>query len=91
MRDVVELSNNKKYQNRENDQAKKPVGRKLFSPKIAQTKTKIKEEEQAEEDELVTDNFDSGSEGDFDVLCNVVYVLLFTMEIGKKPLVLPRP
>ena len=53
-RDAAELSNNKQYQNQENDQVKKPVGRKLFSPKITQTKTKIKEEEQEKDDELVT-------------------------------------
>lgn len=58
-----------------NDQTKKPVGRKLFSPKISLTKGNSKEDEQENKDDSITNNFNSGSEGDFDVLCDVVYVL----------------
>lgn len=47
----------------------------MFYPKTTHTKTKIKEEEQAKKDALVTKNFDSESKGDFDVLCNIVFVL----------------
>lgn len=54
---------------------KKPLGRKLFSSKTSQTKGKGKEDEQENEDDLITNNFDSGTEGDFDVLHNVVFVL----------------
>lgn len=43
-----------------NDQKKKLVGRKLFSPKTSQKKGKGKEEEQENEDDLITDNFDLG-------------------------------
>lgn len=57
-----------------NDQTRKPVGRKLLSPKTSLMKGKGKENEQENEDDLMTDNFDFGSEGDFDVLCNVVSV-----------------
>lgn len=72
---AAESSKNKQYQNHANDQAKNPVGRKLFSPKKTQTKTKIKEEEQAKEDEFIIHSFDSGSYGGFNVPCYVVYVL----------------
>ena len=47
---------------------KKPLGRKLFSHKTSQSKGKTKEDGPSNEDELVTDNFDSGSEDDFDLL-----------------------
>lgn len=58
------------------NQVKKPVGRQLISPKTSQSKGREKEEVPSKEDELVTDNFDSGSEDDFDVLCKMVFVLL---------------
>lgn len=54
---------------------KKPVGRRFFSPKTSQSKEKVKEEVPLKEDELVTYSFESGSEDDFDVLCNMVSVL----------------
>lgn len=49
----------------------------MFSPKTSQTNGKGKDNEQENENDLITDNFDSGSEGDFDVLCNVVYVISY--------------
>lgn len=57
------------------NQVKKPAGCKFFSPKTSQSKGKAKEEVPSKKSKLVTDSFDSGSEDDFDVLCNVVFVL----------------
>ena len=47
---------------------KKSVGRQLFSPRTSKSNGKAKEEVPSKEDELVTENFDSRSEDDFDVL-----------------------
>lgn len=57
-----------------NDQTKKPVRRKLFSPKTSLTKGKGKGDRQENEDDLITGNLNSGLEGDFDI-CNVGFVL----------------
>lgn len=67
-KEAAESSNNKPYQSQVKDQVRKPVGRQLFSPKTSQSKGKVKEEVPSTEDELVTDNFDSGSKDDFDML-----------------------
>lgn len=48
----------------------------MFPPDPVKSKGKEKEEARSKEDELVIDNFDSGSEDGFDVICNVVLVLL---------------
>lgn len=71
-REATELSSNKLYQNQVNDQVKKPVERKLFSPKAIKEKGKAKEETPLKEGEMETNNFDSGSEDDLDVICNLV-------------------
>lgn len=74
-RDVVESSNNKQHQSRENDQAKKPMGRKLFSPKTSQSKGKVKEGEQAKDGELVIDNFNYGMEEELILRRKISWVL----------------
>lgn len=73
-KEIVE-SSNKPYQSRVSYQTKKPVGRQLFSLKQVKSKGKEKEEVPSKEDELVTDNFESGLEDDLDMLCNMVSVL----------------
>lgn len=47
----------------------------MFSPKSIKVKGKAKEKTSPNGDEMVTSNFDSGSEDDFDVICNMVSVL----------------
>lgn len=72
---MPESRNNKQHQSRTKEEVKKPVGRKLFSPKTSQSKEKVKEKVPSKEDELVTNIFDFGPEDDFDVLCNMVSIL----------------
>lgn len=75
-REVVESSSNKTYQNQVDDQVKKPLGRQLFSSKEIKAKGKANEETPLKEGEMEIVNFNSGSEDYFDVICNVVSLLL---------------
>lgn len=47
----------------------------MFSPKQVKAKGNEREEVPSKKDGLVTNNFEVGSQDDFDVLCNVVSVL----------------
>lgn len=56
-------------------QLKKQIGRQLFSLDPVKLKGKAKEEAPYMEDKLVIDDFNSGSEDDFDVICNMVSLI----------------
>lgn len=50
---------------------KKPVGRKLFSPRMEKPKEKTSEQP-PEDDDMLTDDFNSGSKSSMNINCNVV-------------------
>lgn len=76
--ETVESSNNGKSPILIEDRmAKKPVGERYFPPFIAIVKPNGKEPLSNEDGEMLTDNFDSGSENDFDVICKFVMLFLF--------------
>lgn len=51
------------------------MGRQLFSPNTVKAKGKEKDDASPNGDEMVISNFYSGSEDDFNIICNVVSVL----------------
>lgn len=54
---------------------KKPLKERLFPPLPPVEKTNGKESVQNEDNKMLTDNFDSGSEWELDIICNVNFVL----------------
>lgn len=55
--------------------AKRPVKQKLFPVLPPVAKNNLKDPVLQVDDEMVTNNFESGSKDDFNIICNVISVL----------------
>lgn len=53
----------------------RPMKERLFLPFPAIVKPNGKDSMQHEDNEILTDNLNSGSEGELDIICNMVFVL----------------
>lgn len=72
---MVESSSNKPWQTQVRDQVKKPMGKHLSSLVQVKTKEMEKEVPSFKDEDMVINKFESGSEDDIDLICNIALVL----------------